>query len=282
MKTSFSRRDFLGSTPVVCSAVALFGVRPALAHVDGSGTTEPSKKIISNTLPDEYPRQSAEQVKEMVGVSHFNLKRVKELVTLHPTLAKASWDWGFGDWETAIGAASHVGNTKIVEVLMKNGARPNIFTYAMLGQLDAVRATIEMNLGIERLPGPHGISLMSHARRGGDNAKKVVQYLTTINAPDDVQPGLDIPEKELTAIQGVFAFGKGNNEKFEVKPRKGRMEIRRTGGVPRRLTRVGEWEYHPAGAPAVRVRFGGFDDAIPQSLSVIDADLRVKADRLMD
>jgi hypothetical protein len=52
----------------------------------------------------------------MVGASHGNLARVNELVLAHPALANAAWDWGFGDWETAIGAASHVGNKQIAAV----------------------------------------------------------------------------------------------------------------------------------------------------------------------
>ena len=35
--------------------------------------------------------------------------RVKELVTTHPHLANAWWDWGFGDWESPLGAAAHTG-----------------------------------------------------------------------------------------------------------------------------------------------------------------------------
>ena len=76
----------------------------------------------------------------MVGVSHGNVARVKELVGRQPALAKVSFDWGFGDWESCIDAASHVGNRDIAEFLIANGARPTIFTAAMLGQLDVVKA----------------------------------------------------------------------------------------------------------------------------------------------
>ena len=39
-------------------------------------------------------------------------------------LACATLDWGFGDWETALGAASHVGRPEIAEYLIANGAEP--------------------------------------------------------------------------------------------------------------------------------------------------------------
>ena len=48
---------------------------------------------------------------QRVTVSHGNSARANELLTLHPTLANAAWDWGFCDWETALGAASRMGNT---------------------------------------------------------------------------------------------------------------------------------------------------------------------------
>jgi len=57
----------------------------------------------------EYPAIANELVYDVVGASHFNLERIKELVDKRPELALACWDWRFGDFETAIGAASHDG-----------------------------------------------------------------------------------------------------------------------------------------------------------------------------
>src|SRR6185436_9925915 len=96
-----------------------------------------------------FPSQPMDLVKEMVTVAHGNVKRVQELVKAHPALAKASWDWGFGDWETALGAASHVGNREIAELLIANGAPPTIFSAVMLGQLDVVRIMIAATPGVQ-------------------------------------------------------------------------------------------------------------------------------------
>src|SRR5260221_7652887 len=85
-------------------------------------------------ITDVFPAHPPELAREMVTVSHFNLKSVKELVEARPALAKASWDWGFGDWETALGAASHMGNRAIAEYLIANGAGLSLFSAAMLGQ----------------------------------------------------------------------------------------------------------------------------------------------------
>src|SRR4051794_31893990 len=64
-------------------------------------------------VPDTFPRQPPELVQETVVTAHGNFKRVKELVDARPSLAKAAVDWGFGDWEDALGAASHTGNRPI-------------------------------------------------------------------------------------------------------------------------------------------------------------------------
>ena len=64
---------------------------------------------------DRYPVIKLEIASEVVGVAHFNLSRLKELVNPRTELAKANWDWGFGDWESPIAAASHVGRKDIVD-----------------------------------------------------------------------------------------------------------------------------------------------------------------------
>ena len=82
----------------------------------------------------------------MVGAAHGNVAKVKELASARPALARATWDWGYGDWESALGAASHVGNKEIAAILLDNGAHPTIFSAAMLGQTDAVRGFIAARL----------------------------------------------------------------------------------------------------------------------------------------
>jgi hypothetical protein len=72
-------------------------------------------------------------VEEFVGKAHGDLARVKELLTQEPRLVNAAWDWGNGDWETALGAAAHMGRRDIAETLFAHGARLDIFAAAMLG-----------------------------------------------------------------------------------------------------------------------------------------------------
>ncbi len=119
-------------------------------------------------------------VEEFVGAAHGNIDRVKELLGGDGTLANATWDWGGGDWETALGAAAHMGRRDIAELLLASGARVDVFAAAMLGQLDVVKAMLAATPTALDHAGPHGISLADHAAAGGDDAKAVVEYLESL------------------------------------------------------------------------------------------------------
>ena len=172
MTQPVSRRDFLYAAPAACTAAGVLGIGAFSAKAAGGATTADGKSTKS-AVPDGFPSQDPQAVKDVVLFAHFNVDNVKKLVSARPALAKASWDWGFGDWESALGAASHMGRRDIAKLPMDHGARPTILTFAMLGNLDAVRAMIEANPGIQRLHGPHGFTLLDHAEFGGDR-KSVV------------------------------------------------------------------------------------------------------------
>jgi hypothetical protein len=119
-------------------------------------------------------------VEEFVGVAHGGLPRVRELLAQEPQLLNAAWDWGGGDWETALGAAAHMGRRDIADVLLAAGARLDIFAAAMLGYLDVVRAMIDACPSARLAPGPHGIPLLAHAVAGGESAAPVAAYLRAL------------------------------------------------------------------------------------------------------
>ncbi|HLJ66756.1 MAG TPA: ankyrin repeat domain-containing protein [Chloroflexota bacterium] len=116
-------------------------------------------------------------VQEFVGNAHGDLTRVRELLDREPGLLNAAHDWGNGDWETALGAASHMGRRDIAEYLLAQGARLDLFAAAMLGQLAIVRAAIEAFPAMRAALGPHGIPLIEHARSGGDAAADVLRFI---------------------------------------------------------------------------------------------------------
>lgn len=219
-----------------------------------SPKTESTSVGPSTGIPETFPTQPPELVREMVLVSHFDLKRVKELVSARPTLAKAAWDWGFGDWESALGAASHMGNRPIAEYLLANGARPSLFSATMLGQLDVVKAFIAAQPGIQRTPGPHSISLLAHAKAGGLAAKPVYDFLQTLGDAD-AQPEAALSDAERTKILGTYLFGPNPNDRVDVTFEKGRLTWTRKGTMGRWLLHLGNSVFYPCGASAVRIQF---------------------------
>jgi hypothetical protein len=174
--------------------------------------------------------------------------RVKELVGQHRTLAKASYDWGFGDWESALGAASHVGNREIAEFLLANGARPSIFSAAMLGQLDVVKACITASPGVQTIKGPHSITLLRHAMAGGAQAKPVLEYLKSIEGADDRLPEQPLTADDLATLKGSYDSG------VEITVSREQLMFG-CGGRTRPLNHLGSHEFYPAGAETVRIRF---------------------------
>ena len=132
--------------------------------------------------PQKPPPLAADLVKEFVVKSHSDPNRVKELFAQHPGLLNCAWDWGGGDFETGLEAAGHVGNKEIAQFLLDNGARMNLFCAAMLGRIDIVRSTLTAFPNLKTSKGPHGLQLIHHAKKGGDNAKEVLQYLESIGA----------------------------------------------------------------------------------------------------
>jgi hypothetical protein len=120
-------------------------------------------------------------VQEFVSQSHSDLERVKALLAQEPALINASWDWGGGDWETGLGAAAHMGRKDIANYLLENGARLDLFAAAMLGKLAIVKAGLAAYPDAINTPGPHGIPLIAHAKAGGEEASKVLEYLEILS-----------------------------------------------------------------------------------------------------
>ena len=129
---------------------------------------------------ESKPSLAPDLVQEFVGKAHGDLGRVEELLAQEPGLINATWDWGGGDFETALGAASHMGRKDIATFLLDHGARLDLFTAAMLGNLEIVRAAISAYPDAIQTPGPHGIPLIAHAQIGGEDAREVLEYLQSI------------------------------------------------------------------------------------------------------
>jgi hypothetical protein len=119
---------------------------------------------------------SAEKVKEFVVAGHGNFDSVKKLLTELPTLLYATWDWGNGDFETALEGAGHVGNKEIANYLISVGARTNLFVLTMLGKTQIVKSFLETFPQYLSARGPHGFTFLHHAQKGGDDARELLEY----------------------------------------------------------------------------------------------------------
>ena len=228
---------------------------------------------------EALPQQDPSVVKDAVGVSHGNFARIRELVEKQPALARASIDWGFGDWETCIDAAAHVGNKPIADFLLTHGARPTIFSAAMMGQLDAVKAFVAARPGIQKTLGPHGITLMAHARAGGADALPVVDYLKQVGDADTPTPTQPLAPADRDSLAGKYVYGPGPRDHFIVDIQRESLGIDRPGGPSRRgLGHLGNLVFFPVGVPTVKIAFAR-DGANGRQLTVADPNVMVTARR---
>jgi len=165
------------------SGVAALGALLGRGVFAQPGVSSPAPSPSSKDVPDfpeHDPQIDRARVKRFVIAGHFNLEAVKEMLAADPTLINGAIDWGNGDFETALGGASHMGRHDIVEFLLERGARIDIFCAAMMGQLDAVRAFLTLQPKLIDTKGPHGFTLHFHAQVGQERSAKVLDYLQTV------------------------------------------------------------------------------------------------------
>jgi hypothetical protein len=266
---ALSRRSFFSLT----SGFTALGVSSLAVRAWGRA---PAPPVVA--AADVFPQQDPNLVREIVGASHGNFVRVREAVETQPALARASVDWGFGDWETCIDAASHVGNKPIADFLLTHGARPTIFSAAMFGQLDVVKAFIAARPGIQKTYGPHGITLMSHARAGGADAAAVVQYLKGVGDADIPIPTQPLDTADRDALPGRYVYGPGPRDYFTIDVQQDRLGIDRPAGPARRLLmHTGNLVFFPSGVPSAKIAFAREGKAT--RLTVADPDVMVTATR---
>lgn len=185
-----SRREF-GSISVVMAA----GTMPLQAFDEKKTTTNISVGPKEATFERDYPlpgfkpswkklQINRQLVQDYVIYAHSDLSMTKKLLEKEPALLSAHMDWGGGDWESALGAASHMGRRDIAEYLLSQGARIDIFCSAMLGLLDVVKAFLTLQPKLIDAKGPHGFTLHFHAQVGGKQSETVLEYLQSIKRID--------------------------------------------------------------------------------------------------
>jgi hypothetical protein len=276
---SLSRRTFVALT----SGLSALGIS-ALATRAWGQAPPPLPYAIAGA--DAFPQQDPALVKDAVGASHGNFARIRELVEKQPAMARASIDWGFGDWETCIDAAAHVGNKPIADFLLAHGARPTIFSAAMMGQLDTVKAFVAARPGIQKTLGPHGITLMSHAKAGGPDAAAVVQYLATLGDADTPTATQPLAAADRDALVGKYVYGSGPRDFFTVDLQQDLFDrtrlnlgIDRPNSPARRgLGHLGNLVFFPTGVPTAKIAFRREGGKVTQ-LTLADPNVMLTARR---
>ncbi|CAN5577667.1 hypothetical protein BH18VER1_BH18VER1_10950 [soil metagenome] len=141
------------------------GVLGACFSTPGIDAQTPPTPAASSAVPDRGPQIEAELIKRFVIAGHAQLDVVQEMLATVPALINAVWDWGGGDFETALGGASHMGRRDIAEFLLERGARRDLFAAAALGKLDIIKAAVAAYPKVVHVRGPHTIPLIMHAEK---------------------------------------------------------------------------------------------------------------------
>ncbi len=133
---------------------------------------------------------SSDQIKEFVIAGHGNLEKVKSMLEADRELLEVKHPWSETDFESALQAASHVGNAPIAMYLLEKGAKLEITTSAMLGDLPAVKRFLDSDSSLIQASGGHGISLLTHGVISGD--PEIVDFLTSQGATSGASIALNI------------------------------------------------------------------------------------------
>lgn len=158
-----TRKEFLATSLIIPGALAA----PSLAAAEEAAVTVSPE---TGRGPGRGPRQPLGRVLEFVQAGHGDLAKVKAMLAADPALVHARWDWGEGDWESALEGAAHMGRADIVRHLLVNGARVDILTAAMLGDAATVGALVKLEPATANIAGPHGLPMMFYVGHGGSVA----------------------------------------------------------------------------------------------------------------
>ena len=196
------RRFFSSSSGWLGAALVTFGIGSTQAKRlvgQDTGNGEIPKPLASGPTESPFERDyeapkfkpswkqaqiNRQLAQDFIIFAHSDLEMTRKLLDREPGLINAAVDWGAGDWETALGGASHMGRQEIVEFLLSRGARIDLFCAAMQGLTDVVRSFLTLQPGLIDAKGPHGFTLHFHAQVGGDKSKETLDYLQSVKAID--------------------------------------------------------------------------------------------------
>ena len=160
---SVSRRKFLAQSTMLGAAAVIM-----------PGCLTSKKTGAAQYVYDPY---EMDVILEYILVAHSDFEAMKGYVEKYPNIVNATADWGDGDFESAIGAAGHMGHRDYATYLISKGARFDIFVMTMLGYTDLVIDLLKTNPNLINSIGPHGFTLLHHAEVGGKPGEDLFAYL---------------------------------------------------------------------------------------------------------
>ena len=167
------------------------------------------------------------------------------------------------------------------------GAKPTLFTFAMMGAYDVVKSIIEFSPGIQRHTGPHGISLLSHAmagnrmkdqmdKKGQDDLKRLQDYLIALGDADG-ETYLSVSPEEQKKYLGDYKYGDGELEGFTVSlDMRNLLSLGPIKGFGGAIYRIGDHQFTYNGSPSVKIDFEVTNNTV-RSLTITDPDLTLRA-----
>jgi hypothetical protein len=267
-----TRRSFLAT-----ASACLFAAATSAADAQPSTYSDNDRRKELKLSPS-FPCYPSDMIQEIVTFAHFDLDRLKALLQPRPQLANAAWDWGFGDWETPLGAACHMGRRDIAQFLIDIGAPPTLFSSVLFGDVDTLKHLVERNPGIQRVAGPHSISLLAHARMAGKSATEIARYLESLGDSDLTRPA-PFSKEEASSICGdyhvdadpaVVITVSNDMDMYAKTPMytyPPQLNFTRKGAMARPLFHRGDRSFYPAGAPRVEVKFASTEQGATLTVS---------------
>ncbi|PWL38859.1 hypothetical protein DKG77_11515 [Flagellimonas aquimarina] len=122
--------------------------------------------LLAQDKIDQETVFNSELILEFVFAAHKSLEETKKILEKYPLLLNCTSQFKKGDFETAVGGASHMGRRDIADYLIGKGARLDIFNYAFLGYDDFIKKMVEDYPHFLNSYGPHGFTLLHHAQVG--------------------------------------------------------------------------------------------------------------------
>ena len=102
-------------------------------------------------------------IEELVGNAHGNLARVRDLLDVHPDALNLRAPWN----ETAVEAATQMGNKPILDLLLERGAPVDFFTACVLGRIEQVDSELAADQARANARGVHDLPALYFAAIGG-------------------------------------------------------------------------------------------------------------------